>query len=444
MNHRLTCACNHGTSATVSSFRVLSSRRSVAEARTLDDFGSGDRELSMSLSNCSLALAGIAALASAGCEAWPSRGTVSKVPDHGVTVRLVSRVFPAVDGSLGPEWTEPFVLDTGASCYALSSRHANDQALSAHQAREVIAENGSFQLIRIDRFLVGSLSISKLDFVILDVPRFSGLLGVPFFSVVPVLFDGPSGEVVFLSNDSVEEVLRSRYPFRSWKQLKLTWTELVPSVDLVVGDQHLRMFVDTGSGDCTLSCAACQRLGLQELRKEDMIALDIAGEHPAKESVYLLKGLEVGSWKADLEVCSGNDSIAEEAKLDGTLGFDVLSRFPFVFDVRQGSIWRIDPIDSNQSTLQMTMDDSRRAMFHDPLNLIRLFAVESAARLGGREWLPEVGSMLEDVDLDVRSAAADAVSRLAGADWPSATRLEAARGWWGQHKDEPMRENHRQ
>lgn len=68
---------------------------------------------------------------------------------------------------------------------------------------------------------------------------------------------------------------------------------------------------------------------------------------------------------------------------------------------------------------------------------VRVAAVQALGRLGERSAIPRLAGLLESPDPNLPTQAALALQKILGVSWPNTGRIEAAKAWWKENKDDP-------
>jgi predicted aspartyl protease len=346
--------------------------------------------------------------------------------------------MPMVKVSIGPGRDATFGIDTGSSYMAIRSGQADLWGLSRKDKRITVFDGRKSvelsQTAFIDRLELHNVELTEIEAVIVELPSpIDGILGISFLRQCALLIDGTRLRAVVIRSDQLSIALREIDPNRTWSRLSLKLGDQGPYVELPTGNGALKMLVDTGAAWTALSAHAGTRLNLSVVRTSDHFDERISGEVLEEERVLRLDRLSVGEWTCDVEAPETPDSASV---YDGTLGYDILGRIPFVVDVPEDSLWIANPPAGEPGQIRITEDDRLAEAFRDPMAEIRERVAASAARLPYAHMLPLLAGLLNDDVGAVRHEAARTISSYAKETWPDESIVDDARKWWAAHKDD--------
>jgi predicted aspartyl protease len=382
-----------------------------------------------------IAFAWACAACTSGVEQREQETVAQSVSSELASIRLLSKMVPIVEVTIDLGEPALFMLDTGATKSAVSPEQARRWEFEQFEIAPKKLWTSSRPIVidrkaRMSGIALGSWMVADLDVYILELPEFAGIVGLDILGQRGVLFDGLRNRVIVAPlADSPVESLRAAFPGRTWTALPLTIGRQGFLVEASIGTKPLRLFVDTGSMGTTLSSTLVRLLGARKTDSVTIVKQDAAGMREVESDVYHMPQFRLGPWAVDVEAVPMEESTDSEPGRDGVLGFDILGQVPFILDAGGGLLWILDPLEGASPLLSSSMDQFNATAFCDPLPMFRIWGATSAASLDSREWLHELAALLDDEVAEVREAAVESLSTIAGIEWSGPDRIDQAKEW---------------
>lgn len=270
----------------------------------------------------------------------PSRTTYAVGNGVKTTFELVRGMIytsAEVDGTRGQ-----FILDTGAPYLVLNHdpREASLQALSCKQEMNI-------QLTSVNAVSWAGRQQGRTEALFVDLSHFEraagrtimGMIGYDQLRDQEVFIDYANRQLLLLPAQG-NDLHRHGRPRAS---IPMTLYGHLPVLEVRVGDQVLRLGIDTGAASNLLderALAKMDRAQRQFIRREELQGLDKAVQ---TLEVHRLDGLRLSQEKVDqLDFLVGNLDHLRDATglpIDGLLGYPFLSRYKFSINYPEATLF---------------------------------------------------------------------------------------------------------
>lgn len=248
-----------------------------------------------------------------------------------------------------------FLLDNGAPVLILNSAHivkdtVNIKSIMSSTAKGVGGDITNMDIDKIESFEFGGIKMDAQKVVSMDISHleketkttFYGLIGYQILKDYDLLFDYRKNTITFIKPEATKEFLEKNFKSKNRKEVPIQMSSHLAVVDAFINGKKYSFGIDCGAESNLIDL----RLKDELINNFSNIKTDsLSGAN--KETVETITGalnlIEIGGVKfKKTETCFSNISHLNNnpgLKLDGLLGYDILSKHPILISYKNKKIF---------------------------------------------------------------------------------------------------------
>jgi len=236
-----------------------------------------------------------------------------------------------------------FIIDSGAPVFVLNSAHiakdTADKKLILSDAKGAGGTISGMGMEQIESFEFGGISMDTQNVISMDLSHleketkttFFGLLGYEIYKDYDMLFDYKKKTITFIKPETTKNFLESNYKSKKQVEVPIEMGGHLALVKGVINDKEYTFGIDCGAESSLFDSKLKDELkpSFSRLKKDSMLGADknVVEIYHGKLNSLVIGGVIFKKTETSFsDISHLNDGY--KLKLDGLIGFDILSNQP--------------------------------------------------------------------------------------------------------------------